>query len=405
MTKRILMILETTYPNHSRVEKEARALKEAGYNNYLLCCKKNVKDASVEELGDLAVYRFNRKRSYLNKAFFLITAINIQWFFEIIKAIKLLQPDIIHVNDLPLARTAFLAAKIMSVRKKVLDLHENYPAAIKAWGVTGIPMFFLSTNRWKKIEKKQCKVANKVLVVVEEARDRLVREYGINSDKIFVVSNTEDVDFFSKLPIYEDEVKKYKDGVINLLYIGCLGPHRGVDTAIKGLAEYKKNSQNKPVRIIVAGSALGNDTYLDYLKDLVCKLGLDNSVVFTGWLDFKFYSSYLNIADIGLVPHNSNDHTEATVPHKLFQLMLFGKPVLVSSCAPLKRIIAETAGGWVFNADNPESFAAELAKIVITDFAAVGEKGKQAILGGYNWCDRDAKVLVHVYDDLTVLNK
>ena len=49
-------------------------------------------------------------------------------------------------------------------------------------------------------------------------------------------------------------------------------------------------------------------------------------------------------------PHEDFEHTQTTVPHKLFQYMMGRKTVLVSDCAPLKRIIGDNEAGYVFKA-------------------------------------------------------
>jgi glycosyltransferase involved in cell wall biosynthesis len=93
---------------------------------------------------------------------------------------------------------------------------------------------------------------------------------------------------------------------------------------------------------------------------------------------------------VGLVPHRSNEHTENTVPHKLFQYMMVGLPVLVSSCRPLARYVDLAGGGLVFKADDPQDFARQ-ALALAADPALrekLGTQGRKATLEGVlNWSE------------------
>ncbi|MCH2224867.1 MAG: hypothetical protein MK066_08875, partial [Crocinitomicaceae bacterium] len=46
-----------------------------------------------------------------------------------------------------------------------------------------------------------------------------------------------------------------------------------------------------------------------------------------------------------------------------FQIFLSKAPLLVSSCKPLKRIVEECDGGWVFEASNPAVLADRIEEI------------------------------------------
>ena len=70
----------------------------------------------------------------------------------------------------------------------------------------------------------------------------------------------------------------------------------------------------------------------------------------------KFFS-YMAFADVNLIPHNRNGHTDNTIPHKLYQGMMVGKPVLVSDAPPLKRVVEKLNSGLVFEGGNSKDFA------------------------------------------------
>src|SRR5207245_4432058 len=53
-------------------------------------------------------------------------------------------------------------------------------------------------------------------------------------------------------------------------------------------------------------------------------------------------------ADIGLIPHRVTAHTNSTIPNKLFEYMLLGKPVLATDMGPVRRVLEEVGCGLVY---------------------------------------------------------
>jgi glycosyltransferase involved in cell wall biosynthesis len=103
-------------------------------------------------------------------------------------------------------------------------------------------------------------------------------------------------------------------------------------------------------------------------------------------------------ADIALIPHLKTAHTDSTIPHKLFQYMYAGIPIIASDCAPLKRIIEETATGLCFRNQDPLSFA-ETVEQLMGDPAfreKIPANGKKWVEKKYNWAS-DASVLCALY--------
>jgi glycosyltransferase involved in cell wall biosynthesis len=78
--------------------------------------------------------------------------------------------------------------------------------------------------------------------------------------------------------------------------------------------------------------------------------------------------------------------------------MITGKPVVVSSCPPLRRIVEETGAGLVFRANDSGSLAGQLLYMYKNPerMKEMGECGRAAALGPYSWT-HDARRLVDMY--------
>jgi len=112
-------------------------------------------------------------------------------------------------------------------------------------------------------------------------------------------------------------------------------------------------------------------------------------------------NSYVMGSKVCLVPHNASEHTHTTIPHKLFQYMICGKPVLVSDCRPLARVVRRSGSGRIFTADDSDSFAEELVWMYHHEnqVEQMGQNGRIAALGEFSW-QHDARRLVGMYKDL-----
>jgi glycosyltransferase involved in cell wall biosynthesis len=227
-------------------------------------------------------------------------------------------------------------------------------------------------------------------------KERLIHEYRISPEKIKVVTNTEEKSFLAQ-PL-DPDVYKTLSGKFIITYSGGIGPHRGVDTAIRGMQYLKDIPQ---IQLAIVG--FGSPSVMNGLKALVADLHL-STVHFFGRQPFSKFYSYMHFADVNVIPHQSNGHTDNTVPHKLFQGMMAGRPMLVSSSAPLKRFVTKYNSGLIFDAGNAADYA-EKAKQLYSDATlreTLGKNGKEAtVAGNLNW-ETTQKELIDLYHSFYV---
>lgn len=144
----------------------------------------------------------------------------------------------------------------------------------------------------------------------------------------------------------------------------------------------------------------GRGEIAEKIKKQINSEGMNDYIQMVGWVPQKKALQYMADCDVGLIPHKRNDHTDNTIPHKLFQYMGLGKPVVVSDCPPLKRIVEEYQCGMVFEAGNSEALAEYIFSVYRND-SNYGENGKRAVHEKYNW-KRDSKTLLKLYSDLQI---
>ncbi|MFU8860939.1 MAG: glycosyltransferase family 4 protein [Cyclonatronaceae bacterium] len=400
--KKIGMVLNSFYPDDIRVFKEAEALINAGHEVFLLCYRR-LQEKEYDEVDGMNIRRVYIGQSKISEG--LWDMLNACFFYHpaIGKAltgfVEQFNIDVLHVHDLPLAGTVESVARKKKI-KWVLDLHENYPEGLKIWFkwrksplIRLKNRIFFSYNRWLKFERNATQKCDVVIAVVDEMKDRLIQKHHILPGKIHVITNTESKSFLDQ-KIVEDIYGELKDEFI-LLYAGGLGPHRGVDTVIEAMAHLKNR---KDISLVIVGT--GNRDIVQSLKQQAADLGVAGRVHFKGYQPFELFHSFMSHASVNVIPHNDNSHTNHTIPHKLFQSMMTGRPVLVSTCKPLKRTVEQARSGLVFEAGNAKDCAAKI-EVIYNDremAARMGANGRKATLeGSLNW-ESTGKELAALYD-------
>ncbi|MFC4358470.1 glycosyltransferase family 4 protein [Halobium salinum] len=416
----VCMVLPDPYPPDIRVTKEARALLDAGHEVSLLCRgqpeaadRETVDGIDVVRLGESAPR--DRAARLGSAACNLATGAHPRWALAIRRLVRERDADVVHVHDLPLVRTALWALRGSDPALDVpvvADLHENFPEAVRQWrrphfegegtGDLGVRVdaLFNPISRWKRIERAVLPQVDRVLTVCEEAARHYHRDCRVLPARTTVVGNTVDLKGFDAEADPADEYADADEFLVT--YVGGFGPHRGLETAIEGIAaadaEGKSEGGPEPHLLLVGAGA---DRHREQLEALISELGVDDRVTFTGWVDFEDVPRYMAASDACLVPHASTPHTDTTVPHKLFQYMAVGAPVIVSDVPPLKRIVEETESGLVVPADDGEAMGEAISTLASDSEEAsrLGENGREAVRTKYNW-GADAERLVATYEDL-----
>lgn len=413
----ICMLLPERFPPDVRVEKEAATLRAAGHE-ITLVCRGGPAEPTFERIDGIDVQRlpvdelFAGLRGIVDGARYVATNVHPVWQREIEELASDDFPggsiDAIHVHDLPLVKTALTVGDDHDV-PVVADLHENYPEAVRqihrmrGWREIArdpedlIQRLFLSPTRLKRLERHAVRNAERTITVCEEARAHYLRDCDADPERVKIVSNTVDLDAF------DPDATEPPTGLgfdpeesFVVSYVGNFTEHRGLDTLIEGVAHLAETHSD--VQLVFVGK--GNDNYVAGLERLARSLGIGDRLTLTGWVDFDDVPDYIAASDVCAVPHAATPHTETTVPHKLFQYMAMGVPVVTSDVAPLARIVTRTESGRVAPAGDGEAMGAALDDLTDPETAEeCGENGRRAVERRYNWAHDGARLRT-IYDEL-----
>ncbi len=392
--RRIAMLLEGEFPPDIRVENEAEALAAAGIEVTIFSLNFSGLPAREAFAPGIQVVRWTLPRKLYDKIHTTIRLLPFyrNWWLRFVGNSG--EPfDALHVHDLPLAEVGWRLAAEQGV-PFVLDLHENYPAALDIWEYSskGLGRLLYPRKAWRKYELEAVSRADRVILVVEEAMERFKRA-GIPEEKFEVVTNAPNLKKLN-LPL-QKIAKNFDPENAKLIYVGGFGPHRGIRNVIQAMAILRRKFPG--LKLILVGE--GSDRTA--LEHLARQLALEGNVLFKGWLPFDQAMNELAQADLALLPPVRSEHTETTVPHKLFQYMYFAKPIIASDCAPLKRIVEETGAGVIFRAGDARDLAEKVMWLLERPelWQKMGEKGREVVERKYNW-ENESKKLLRIYESV-----
>jgi len=392
------MLLDAQFPPDIRVENEARSLVSAGYDLHLLTLTHSKQTPLHETWQGVNLERLyvaqksaKRGRGLINTILDFYTHF---WAAATRKFIEQNQLDALHVHDLYLLGAAFAANKYFNL-PVIADLHENYVAGLKYYRFANTfpGNWLISQKKWAQKEIEWCRKADFLVTVIEEAVDRYAH-LGIPHDKIHVVANYVNVDEFLDIEDDHHIVDRFKDN-ITATYIGGFDTHRGLETIINATPAII--TQIPEFRLLLVGRGRN----FDELRTAAKRLNISDHVIFEGYQPPHKVPSYIKASTLGLIPHLKTEHTDNTIPHKLFHYMLLGKPVVATNCAPLKRIVESTKSGIIFTSNDHHDFTHKIVTLVKNrnEMRNMGQNGMQAVKEKYNWTQAQ-KPLLTLYQQI-----
>jgi len=378
---RILHVTLDGPAHNPRMLKENQTYIEAGAEVFALVVGEQRDEDLVDDIkgATLITYRLPRWRALRAKIASQALFRSRDFRTAIERAIAEHSPDIIQAHDMFVAGSALAARPPIPV---VLDLHEHYPAATEVYR-TAYPTLkralfgaFQYRRRMERIETRYINKSALTLTVTEEATERVINK--CPSATVATVPNVERQGFGVAGSV-ADEPRRADE--FSMTYVGSFENHRGLDTVVRAVALMK----NPFLKVELIGAR--DSDYVRWLRDEIVRLNIGDSVVLHEWIPSDEVSRAIDSADLAVVPHAPNDQTNATLPHKLFQYMTRGKPVLVSSCPPLAKHIRAADSGFVFTAGDERDCARAITEALERrgDLQQLGENGRRYVTEKMNW--------------------
>ena len=395
----VLMLLEGNYPPDIRVENEIKILNKEGIKVILGCLRKQGKGSREEDVSDLLkIYRLPISQIFFNLRInpFSFPIYAELWDKFVKKILSKHEINYIHVHDLPMLRVA----KKNSLTKYYavnVDLHENFPVAIQnyKWATKFPNKLLAQPNQWKNIEKKAIKHANKIIVLSEHFKQVLLKKYSHLLEEQFIIyPNVPSLELLGQEKNITPNIKNPDNWPV-LTYFGRISKRRGIITAIKAL----KNViiEGYKLKLLLIGPIEKREKHI--FREYFFDKDISDYIEYIEWIDMEELGRYMDLTDICISPIIKNEQHESGVANKVFQYMMYGKPVVVSDCKPQAKIITEEKCGVIFKSETPGDLAEKLMFLLKqpeSRFTEMGENAKKAMLKKYN-AENMGKQLINLY--------
>lgn len=239
--------------------------------------------------------------------------------------------------------------------------------------------------------------ADAICVSCTEEQAQFVALYGAPPGRIEIVAPGVDHAFFS--PGDRGGARRAIDlgdhaGPV-LAFVGRIQPLKGVDVAVRALAELER----RDAVLVVVGGASGSEGggEVERIRNLVDELGVAHRVRFVEPQPHYLLATYYRAADVVLVPSRSESFGLVAL-----EAAACGTPVVAAAVGGLRTLVDHADTGFLVEDRDPGTYAAYVDHL-LGDPAAAHAMGRRAAerAARYTWSLAAAR-LRRVYADLTV---
>jgi glycosyltransferase involved in cell wall biosynthesis len=260
---------------------------------------------------------------------FLQEALSFMRVNKLLKEIKYETFDI-HFNYNSLA-LGYAVSKKLQRRgiNTVLDIADDLPEMIQS--TPQIPFFLKSFGKLagEMLLRQNIRIAKKITITSESLGDAL----NIPDTKMEVIPNGVDLKMFGSIQAEKERFKK-ELGLNSDFVIGFVGMLREWVDFEPLFKSVKDIGDDYDVQILI----VGDGEKFKFSQELADKYGLSNQVIFTGGVPYKKVPLYMSIMDVGVIPFKKNKIGEHSCPHKLFEYLACGVPVISNKLTEIKKI-------------------------------------------------------------------
>ena len=281
--------------------------------------------------------------------------------------------DIYHFHDPDLIPVGlflkFLGAKV------IYDVHEDYPASIRASEWMPHSMRWISASAFDVLEK----ICHCFFDATVAATGDISKRF--RSSRSMVLHNYPVLNCSLEMTNHKSCSKDH-----TIIYVGALSKVRGISEIMQSL-EYIDEKLRVKLKL------LGKFTESDFEKEI--RATEIFSQVDLKYVPYKEVILHLSNADIGLVLLHPLPNYIRSMPTKLFEYMSAGLPVIASNFPLWKHIVEKNNCGLTVDPTKPREIAAAVEYLMERPelMEEMGKNGKMAALKEYNWEQESVKLL------------
>lgn len=189
----------------------------------------------------------------------------------------------------------------------------------------------------------------------------------LSKKKVLMVPNASNPNFFKPTPLPRGKRKK-------ILCVSGYAPMRGIELLVDAFRLIRKNRKHVSLRLVGYNMPL--------------RLGKEEGVIVERNKFYKHMPKVYSESHVCVIPHRKNPYMDSALPIKLFDAMAASRPVVVTNCSEMSRLVESEKCGISTNFD-AESLSEAIDYLLSNKFATeMGLKGREAIEKRHSWTHR-----------------
>lgn len=391
--REIVMLVVSDLRIDPRVEREARALAEAGYKVRVICPDPTQGQEPDFELKwadgiEIEFLHWTAATYVMHRPGFLGIAL----FKEAIRH----KPFAFHAHDLSTSYVAWAAAR-RSGAHLIVDFHEWVSENVHWDRKRDIWLPYDGLWKWRlhRLERRLIRRASKAITVCDSIADAMAVEQG-GGKRPDVIRN---IPYFSAIPTRAYGPLKQQLGLppetFVVLYQGGTGPLRLLEPIISSL------SMVPECTLVIRGPSL--DSFGEHYKQIAEKVGARDRLILAKPVPSRDVVAAARGADAGIysVVNLCRSFTMA-LPNKIFEYLAAGVPVLSANYPEARRIVEQNSVGLIFDPYDPVSIAGAIKQLMADSSLRQSFRENASIALANLDADAEWQKLVKIYDALPV---
>lgn len=329
-----ILMIRSHYPD-TRLEKEAGALRKSGHTvNLLVWDRGRVLQSHTTNTSDLKRFRMKVQPDDLRVILYLPI-----WWLYIFLTLAYRDFDVVHAADLDTYVPALIVTKLKK-RRIVYDIYDFYAEMIQFPVLADLSKRYVSA-----IDRRLMKYAD-VIILPDPAR---IKQVGVSDTRnVVIIPN-------SPAESIIDGIAPHKpDGQFRLFYGGNVQEDRYLDEVCRIVRDLPA------IHLSILGPC--SEQYGEKLHKL--SEGAENIQLHLGWVPHKDILAKTLEADLLFALYDPQvPNNLYASPNKLFESMLCGKPIIVSSGSSMTSIVEETECGMIVPFGDPDAFKEAILRL------------------------------------------